>query len=190
MLVRMPLMIGFGCMAGMAQAEPITSSEARKVLFRDKGRTGVVNDHSFIGQTERAALEQYAGQFDYYAAMAVSPGDPAESGSAVALANFHSLDAAEAAALAGCEARRQTGRECVIVATVAPRKYDARPLTLSVEATVAVRGDYRKLDAPKAFAVSPSTGAWAFARGDGARALAQCSAKAGEANDCRVVIAD
>jgi hypothetical protein len=176
---------------GAAQAQDaMTTAQARDMLFRENGRSVSVPELDFLGAAERRALETYGAQFAYYGAMAVSPGDRVDSGSAVALANFHSPQAAQAAALAGCEARRKTGAPCIIVATIAPRRFEQRALTLSVEATAALKDEYRKLDTPKAFAISPSTGAWAFARGDGARALDQCAGKASGAGDCRVVVAD
>ena len=191
--MRQAMLAGIALLAlggGAVAQQAVSSAEARKMLFREGGRSVSVAEVEFLGAAERRALEQYGEQFDYYGAMAVSPGDPASSGSAVALANYHSPEAAEAAALAGCEARRQTGDPCVIIATIGPRRFEPRALTLSVQATAAFNDEYRKLDAPKAFAVSPSTGAWAFARGDGARALDQCAAKAGGAGDCRIVIED
>lgn len=184
-------LIALTAITGAADAQQAMSySDARKQLFRENGRTVTIADLDFLGAAERNALEAYAGGFDYYAAMAVSPGDPADSGSAVAVANYHSAEAAQAAALSACEAKRRTGKACVVVATVTPRRYQARALTLSAEATAAIKDGYRKLDAPKAFAISPSSGAWAFARGDGGRALEQCRAKSQSAADCRIVVED
>jgi hypothetical protein len=173
-------------------AQQADSRAARDQLFPERGRSVVVADVSFLGEAERKAVEQYAQQFAYYAAMAVSPGDPASTGSAVAVANYHSAADAQAAALKGCNARRTTGQPCVIVATVLPRGYAPRPLTLSLDATAAVRKEYRRLQSPKALAVSPATGAFAYARGDGGRAIAACNAEAAKkgAQDCRVAVAD
>jgi hypothetical protein len=78
------------------------------------------------------------------------------------------------------------------VAQVLPRRYQGDRLTLSKAATDALRGDFGRLDTPKALAISPATGAFGFARGDGTRALASCNAKAAEqgAQDCRIVVAE
>lgn len=177
---------------GMAAAQVVDTKSARKQVFSERGRSVTVADLSFLTPDVRKATEQYAAGFDYYGAMAVSPGDPADTGSAVAVQNYHSVASAQAAALKGCEARRTTGKPCVIVATTAPRGYKPRSFTLSVEATTALKKDYRKLKAPKAFAVSPSTGAFGFARGDGGRAIAQCNTGAARkgASDCQVAIQD
>ncbi|MEL6209871.1 MAG: hypothetical protein AAFR44_06750 [Pseudomonadota bacterium] len=179
-------------MAAGAVAAQVDSRTARNQTFPERGRSVEVADLSFLGAAERAAVEEYAKQFDYYGAMAVSPGDPADTGSAVAVANYHSVRAAQKAALDGCNARRRTGRACVIVATVLPRRYQARGFTLSVEGTAALKGAYRRLDSPKAFAISEATGAFGFARGDGARALSACNERAAPngARDCRVVVVD
>lgn len=178
------------CAALAAEQDVLTGAEARDLLFRENGRNVEIADVAFLGAPERRALEAYGADFAYYGAMAVSPGDRVDSGSAVALANFHSPEAAAAAALEGCEARRKEGDACIIVATINPRRYENRALTLSVEATAALKGEYRRLEAPKAFAISPSSGAWAFARGDGTRALDQCEARAQGVRDCRIVVAD
>ncbi len=183
-------LVALSLLVPCAALAELTTKEARKLMFREKGRSVVVADVPFLGDAERKALEAYAAEFPYYGAMALSPGDPADSGSAVALSNYHSPQDAERAALAACEARRKTGAACVIIATVTPRRYKARDLTLSVEATGVLKGAFRKLEAPKAFAVSPATGAWGFARGDGGRALEQCNAKTGGARDCKIVVAD
>lgn len=178
--------------AATAVAAQVDSRTARSQAFPERGRSVEVADLSFLGATERAAVEDYAKQFDYYGAMAVSPGDPANTGSAVAVANYHSVRAAQQAALDGCNARRSTGRACVIVATILPRRYEPRGFTLSVGGTAALRGAYRRLSTPKAFAISEATGAFAFARGDGARALAACNEQAAPdgVRDCRIAILD
>ncbi|MEO1677348.1 MAG: hypothetical protein AAFU80_04225 [Pseudomonadota bacterium] len=178
--------------AGQAPAQTLTERDARAAVPDARGVTVSVADVAFLGATEKRAVEQYAKQFDYYAAMAVSPGDPADTGSAVALANYHSPQDAQQAALAACNARRTTGGACVIVATVVPRDYAQGPLTLSKAGVDALKGPFRQLSSPKAFAISPSTGHFGFARGDGGRALSACGARASAdgASDCRIVIFD
>lgn len=190
-----PSLVPFAVALILAAAPSLAQVDSRaagKQVFSERGRTVQVADLPFLGAAERKAVEDYAEQFDYYAAMAVSPGDPASTGSAVAVANYHSPRAAQVAALAGCNARRTTGEPCVIVATVLPRRFQNRALTLSVEATAALKGAYRKLDGPKALAISDATGAFGFARGDGGRALAACNEKAAEkgSQDCRIVVSD
>ncbi len=77
--------------------------------------------------------------------------------------------------------------------TCFPKRWTRQSLQLSVDATVAF-STYRKGKGPKAFAISPDTGAYAFGKGEGAdvTALTACNteAKAKGATDCDVVIAD
>ena len=69
--------------------------------------------------------------------------------------------------------------------------WEPRALQLSADATDDLRRSYRKGKGPKALAVSPSTGVWTIARGDGAAAAAvqECQAQSG-ADDCQVAVAD
>lgn len=184
------LIIAAITLAGTAQAEPVNSKSAKSMLFKGKGRSVEVFEADFMGKAEIKALEQYARQFDYYGAFAVSAGDPVENASAVGLANFHSEGAARSAALMACNAKRTTGKECMILAVVHPKGFKPRVLTLSAEASDAVRKDFRKMEAPKGFAISPSTGAWAMARGDGGRALSSCNDRSQGARDCELAIFD
>ncbi|MBM7067501.1 5-aminolevulic acid synthase [Actibacterium sp. 188UL27-1] len=178
--------------ATVAQGESVTTKVARGQLFSPKGSSVEVFPTDFLGEAEAKAVKGYAAQFEYYAAFAVSPGDPADSGSAVGLANFHSEAAARTAALGACNARRQTGRPCIVVAVTRPKGWKPRNIQLSAEATAAFRKEYRKARAPKAMAISPSSGAWAIGRGDGSRALATCNDRAAKRGrqDCQIAIAD
>ena len=182
-----------GCLLAGAAAAQVDSKTARNQLFSERGASVQINTAlPWLTADVAKATEAYAAQFPYYAAMAVSPGDPPTTGSAVAEANHHSVEAAQRAALAACNARRTTGQDCVIVATVVPRRYRARAFTLSTSATDTMKSRYRQLKAPKALAVSPSTGAYGYARGDGARALEVCNEQAQErgARDCQIAVMD
>jgi hypothetical protein len=151
-----------------------------------------VADLPFLSGDMRRRVERAAEEFPYYAALVLSPGDPQANQSGLTVANYHSPEAATRAALDACNRRRTTGAECVVVAQVLPRGYERGDLTLSKEATDALRGDFRRLDPPKALAISPATGQFGFARGDGARALAGCNRKAAErgVEDCRIVVSE
>jgi hypothetical protein len=180
-------------LCGAAGAQVLSEREARSAIASPRGVSVVVSDLSFVTPQVARALEQYAAELPYYAAIAVSPGEPASSQVSPGAVNFHAPEDAQRAALAACNAARTTGAPCVIVAQTVPRRYEAGRPTLSVQATEALRGAFRQMDSPKALAISSSTGQFAFARGDGARALAQCNAAAagaGGARDCRIVVAD
>jgi len=102
----------------------------------------------------------------------------------MAAANHHTVEAASAVALAQCNAKKTGAADCVVVATVRPEGWEARPLQLSSSATedfVANQG--------AALALSASTGAWGLgASGD--EAVAACAAKQEAATDCAVAITE
>lgn len=197
-------------LVGMAQAAPVDEREAGKFLFSVKGLHLSVAPNSGLDATQkkitRAILDstQRENAAFYYGAMAVSPdfftmmasdpGGAATSGLLQITQNFHSAEAASRAALKACEAaRKRSQARCVLAGHILPRHYSARPLQMSVDATGAFRS-YRKGSGPKAFAISPSTTAYATARGDGAplKALTQCNklSRGLGATDCEVVVQD
>lgn len=173
-------------------AQTLTEREARQQVAPPRGISVELADLPINDPDMLKRLEAKALQFPYYGAFVTSPGDPAENQSAFGLANLHSPQDAVRVALATCEARRTTGAPCILVAQTFPRRYQAGVLTLSAKATEVLRGAFRQLDSPKAFAISDETGQFGFARGDGTRALANCNAAAGESGvqDCRLVVVD
>ncbi|MFD0980847.1 5-aminolevulic acid synthase [Tropicimonas aquimaris] len=179
--------------ATAATAQTVDSRAAKGMLFSEKGAEAQVAENlDFVDAAVAKALKAVASQIPYYGAISVSPGEPTSSNLMSTMANFHSIEAATQAALDNCNARRTTGKPCVIVAAITPKRYKAQPLTLSVEATKAFNGDYRKLSSPKAMAISDKAGVFGYDRGDGGRAMSRCQAAAAErkASDCRLVIID
>ncbi|WP_145953376.1 5-aminolevulic acid synthase [Oceaniglobus indicus] len=181
--------------SGGATAQGIsTEAEARAALFPAKGVRVVVFNLPGLSDTVKAAIgEQFRGQ-KYYGAFAVSLTGSKIAG-AQASANHHSIGAAEQAALAACNASRTAGAaECRIAAHILPPGYEARALTLSADATAGFNNSYVGAGSPKALAISPSTGEWSIAKGQGAGAAAttSCSgaARSQGASDCRVVVGD
>lgn len=177
--------------APAAQAAPVDGKAAKKMLF-GAGSAVELGQADFIDASIASAIKQAGAQIPYYGAIAVSPGEPTESNLMATMANFHSPQAAQQAALDNCNARRTTGKACIVIATILPKRFKPQALMLSVEATRAFDKEYRKLPAPKALAISPSAGVFGIDRGDGGRALSKCAAAAREtgAEDCLVVIAD
>ena len=196
--------------AGVALAEPIDSKAARKMLFSPKGvKTelveGALNDQQTALMKIILKGMKGEGLANYYGAIAVSPrffemvvSNPlpaAQSGLFQVVERRHSIAAAESIALEACRraARAANVAPCVLAARILPKNFRSRDLTLSVTATADFR-DYRKAKAPKAFAISPRSRAFAFAHGDGAQseALAACNAAVEEEfpKDCVIVIAD
>jgi hypothetical protein len=174
----------------MAAAEPITIREAKKQLFSPKRSEVEMIAHDFLSPENSALLEQVAQGYAYYAAVAVAPDDELlKSEATMLVANHHSAEAASVAALAGCDAARKSKTPCEVVALVKPRKWEARDVQLSLEATLALDSDYGR-KGPRALAISPTTGFFGLGQGDGAgqTATAVCSEKG--ADDCIVVVAD
>lgn len=177
--------------APMAMANPVDSKTAKKMLF-GKSSAVELGQADFLDASISKAIKQAAAKIPYYGAIAVSPGEPTASNLMATMANYHSPQAAQQAALANCNSRRTVGKPCVVIATIVPKKFKPQPLTLSVEATQLFGKEYRKMQSPKALAISPSTGVFGADRGDGGRAIGKCNAAAqGKGNaDCRVVIFD
>lgn len=172
-------------------ADPLPGSEARALLFHAE-RTEVARFSTEGLSPEQAeALTGLAMGQRYYAALAFAPDAGIIAEPSVFAANHHSRDAARAAALAGCEERRNGGRPCTLALEVRPAGWEARALSLSAAATEAFEREYRRLRGERALAISPSSGAWGIASGEGAMnaAVERCAADRGD-EDCVVVIAD
>lgn len=174
-----------------AGAEPFDGKTARKMVFKPTGVEVALIAHDFLTEQDRMALNYAAQQQPYYAAIAVSPSDGLLSNATLAAANFHDVESARAAALKGCNAAREGAQPCVVVAEIRPKGWQARPLSLSADATFGLRKTYGRGRGEKAMAISPATGKWTVEKGAGAAAaaLASCARQAG-ATDCRIVVAD
>ncbi len=159
-----------------AVAEPLTRDAAAALLFPPEGSEVAVADG--VLPADQAALlgTATAGQ-PYYGAIAISPGDGLMSEATVAAVNHHTVAAAQARALAECTARKTGAAPCVIAAVIRPAGWEARPLSLSSDATRAVAG------LTGALAISPATGRFGTGA-DAAAAIAACAEP-----DCTVAIA-
>ena len=177
-------------LAQMAMADVLTGKAAKKALFAGSDVAVEVTKHSFLVDEQPQIVGSVASQQPYYGAIAVSPDEGLMSEATLAAANYHNVEAASVAALAGCDAVRTGAAPCVIVAVVRPKGWEARPLQLSADATAAFYKDYGGRDS--ALAVSSGTGTWAMAKGANASeaALAACSAKLVGQNDCNVIVVD
>lgn len=171
-------------------------AEARSALFGTRGvavsLSGALSatDQEIMRRTIDLLADQLNGPVKYYASIAYSPDEGLLSEALQSAMNYHSVAAADAAAIGACNAARAPGaRTCEIAARVLPRGYESRALTLSHDATGAFERAYRREKSPKAMAISPSTGAFAIGRTADA-AVAACRANGNGAADCRVVIAD
>ncbi|MDJ1008566.1 MAG: 5-aminolevulic acid synthase [Paracoccaceae bacterium] len=181
--------------ASALAAEPVTGRVATGLLF-EPGTSRVITSSRLDSRGQAMIrvmvplMEQQLGRkLDYYGAIAMSPDEGFQSDASQSALNYHSVAAADAAALAACNANRRSGtRPCILAARIVPESYAERPLTLSTNATAAVREVYARARSPKAVAASASTGAYGVGRPDAA--LATCRRGAAGANDCEIVIAD
>lgn len=185
------LLLGVALVGSVAAgAAVLDGKSARKALFAPDEVGVEVVKHSFLVDDQAQTLASVATQQPYYGAIAVSPDEGLMSEATIAAANYHSVEAASVAALAGCDAARKGAAPCVIVALVRPKGWEARPVQLSADATAAFRKDYAGKGG--ALALSASTGAWGMAKGAGAgeAAVAACTAKLNGPGDCAVTIVD
>ncbi|MDP2740712.1 MAG: 5-aminolevulic acid synthase [Pseudorhodobacter sp.] len=175
-----------------ACADPVTGKAAGRMLFTAEGAEVEMLAQGFLSAADTAALQMVGAAQPYYGAIAVSPEEGLMVEATVAAANYHDTEAAAAAALAGCNARRSGKTACMVVALIRPKGWQARGLQLSAAATAAIRKDYGGR-APKALAISPTSGLWGIAKGPGAAqaALADCAAKATPPlTDCTLAVVD
>ncbi|SEM82945.1 protein of unknown function [Gemmobacter aquatilis] len=179
---------GVLCCAAPVLAEPMGAEAAGALLYPAKGSAVEMLPQDVLSETDVKALTMVGTGQPYYGAIAISPSEGLMVEATVAAVNHHSTEAAEAAALKGCEEKRKGEAACAVVALIRPEGWEARDLQLSSDATAAVQGDYT---APGALAISGSTGMFGLAKGTdaGAAAVAACEEKA-KAGDCVVAVAD
>lgn len=178
------LMLTTTAAAAAAQQAP-DQATAQRLLFPGRGVQIAIVRQPFLSEADIRTLRELpqVAQLKYYGALAVDPAQGLQSEATRGAFNFHSAEAARAAALAAC------GPSCRIVAEIRPRGYEeGRALTLNQDASAAVEGrDFGRAGADAALAVSPSTGAWGLGSG-GQAAIATCAAQG--AADCAVAVAN
>lgn len=182
--------------ATAAAAQTLTAREAEKMLFGTRGSAIAVSgalgatDQAIVTKTIELLEQQIGGPVKYYATIAYSPDEGLLTEALQSAMNYHSVAGADAASIAACNALRGAGTApCQVAARVVPRGYEARPLSLSHDASAAFSKTYRRAKTPKAFAISETSGAYAIGAGPEA-ALAACQADRRGGGDCRVVVAD
>lgn len=189
-LVLAPALM-FAVAVSPALAEPVDTRTAGEMLFPADRVDVTTFSTEGLSDQDVAVLMQVAQTQKYYAAVAYAPDEGILSEPTVMSANYHSVEAARDAALAGCNERRNGGAACEIALEVRPQGWEPRDLQLSADATTAFNEEYRRAGGTRAFAISASTGLWGIGRGDHAQeaALAACQDES-EVADCVVVIAD
>ena len=182
-------------LAGAAVAQPMSGQSAAGLLFEPGKRS--IQLSSKITDRQRAMVgvlvplmeKQLNQTVQYYGAFAISPDEGFQAESSQSALNYHSVAAADRAALSACNARRKSGsRPCVLAARILPEGYRSQPLSLSTHATRAFQQAYTRARSPKALAISSATGA--FGVGTPEAALQICRREAGSVNDCAIVVRD
>lgn len=165
-----------------AAAQTVTGDEAAAMLFApDAIEVELLVDT--LPENEAGALTQVAKAQPYYGAVAISPDEGLMSEATMAAVDHHTVDAASAAALAVCNAKKKGAADCVVAAVIRPEGWEARPLQLSSSAT----SDFANYSG--ALAISAATGSWGIGN-SAEEAVAACAAKQQAATDCAVAIAD
>ncbi|MFN4099852.1 MAG: 5-aminolevulic acid synthase [Pararhodobacter sp.] len=177
--------------AGPALADPLDARAARGLLYPADRVEVLRHDMTGLSEQEASVLTSVVQTQKYYAAVAYAPDMGIMAEPTVMSANYHSPEAARAAALAGCNARRTGGRDCALALEVRPAGWEARGLSLSADATTDFETTYLAASGSRALAVSASSGQWGIGRGNAAaaEAVAACQTDTG-VSDCAVVIAD
>ncbi len=179
--------------AGSAMAEPVDGKTARKMLFPVNGSTIEVSED--LSAEDADLIAKVAKDQLYYGAIAYSPDQGILSDPLTGAFSFHDVAAAEVAALAECDRKRaEETTPCVIAATIRPRRWEARDVQLSQQATKGFRSEYRLAKPPKAMAISPATGEWSIRTGEAAKeaAIAACLdlTNGRGVEDCLIVVSD
>jgi hypothetical protein len=194
--VRFPILAALALCPAAVSAQTFTTDQAEDLIFGTRGSAIAVSgalsptDQEIVKKTLELLEQQINGPVKYYAAIAYSPDEGLLTEALQSAMNYHSVAAADAAAIAACNAARTAGTApCQVAARVLPRGYEERPLTVSYDASAAFTKAYRRAKGPKAFAISETTGAYAIGAGAEA-AVAACGASPQAPGDCRVVIAD
>ncbi|WP_159804916.1 5-aminolevulic acid synthase [Litoreibacter roseus] len=167
----------------------MTFKEARKAFGRVEKPVAIVTNVDWLDQKQEEILAALVSNIPYFGAIALNKDEGLFVDWLQAAAQHHDAAAARSAALAHCEASKKPGSSaCIVVLEV--RAAGQGEQTLSAPAAEALRTEYRKLRAPKAFAISRSTGNFGFARGDAEAALTACETAGTSADDCTVLVAD
>ncbi len=183
-----------------AMAEPMDSKSAKAMLFSAKGFELVLLDVDFLDDKSRAMLtllgdpKLYKGANKkltprYYGAIAIAPDEGLLSPSNQTVVDVHSIAIAETLARQQCDALREGGAACQVVAHILPVNWEAKDVQLSTTATEAYK-KFARGKGPRALAISSVNGAFASAKGETAHQSALDACNSQPDNDCVVVVAD
>lgn len=170
-----------------ALSEPLAGKEAKKALFAPLKAEVEIMPEAGLPADQAEILKTVGVGQPYYGAIAIAPDEGLMADATVAAANFHDAASATAAALAECEAKKKTPTACVIAAMIRPEGWKDQGFGLSSDATASFKDYDMKTGA---LAISPLTGAFGMAAGEGAaeKALTNCGAKNDKATDCVLAV--
>lgn len=181
-------------------AMPLTTSAALAALPEAEGYTLLITDPGLSPQQREdlgAILVDVIGEAHFFGAIYAYLPDGSTELSLHVRRGLHSLEAAEASALADCEAeRRENDSPCRATGEIIPEAWDpAGPLHLSHEAIYGFRQTAGQMEGPKVVARSRNTTSWSMWAGPDVRqqALDECNeavVAGGFVADCEVVIED
>lgn len=190
------VLVALSLMSGASHAEPISGQAARAELFDTSGiglqlAGGLSDKERATIKTLIPLIEQQTGtKAKFYGALAYAPDEGLVSEALQGAFNFHTVDAADAAALAACtKAKRPASGACRLAARILPPGYQKRAVSLSHDATQMFFDRYIPASGVKHFAVSRSTGAWGMAPSESG-AVRACEKDAKGARDCTVIFKD
>ena len=166
--------------AGAAHGQAMDRGAISDMLYQGVEPEVELLAQDFLPADQAALLKTVGVSQPYYGAIAVSPDEGIMVEATVAAANYHTTEAASAAALKGCNAARKGARACEVVALIRPKGWQQHPVQMSSAATDDFEENYRGRGA-KAFAISTVTGDWGRAETADA-ALAECG------TGCRILM--
>ena len=127
-------------------AQTVTGDAAAAMLFAPQpAEVEIVKD--VLPKDQAKMLAMVAKDQPYYAAIAISPDEGLMSEATMAAANHHTVEAAVAAALAQCNAKKAGATDCVIAATVV-RISSPRCGAICNADSVASRSALTRIDGP------------------------------------------
>ncbi|MBT8459259.1 MAG: hypothetical protein KJN60_06310, partial [Boseongicola sp.] len=134
------VLVSLAVVVGASEAEPVSSAVAEAELFNTTG-IGLQLSQS-LSEKERATIkalipliEQQTGtKAKFYGALAYAPDEGLISEALQGAFNFHTVDAADRAALAACSAaKRASSGACRLAARILPPGYQKRAISLSLD---------------------------------------------------------
>jgi len=196
MRLILSVFLGLGATCVAAMAEPVSGRTAQGELFDTSG-IGLQLARG-LSDKQRATIkaliplieQQTATKAKFYGALAYAPDEGLVSEALQGAFNFHTVEAADAAAVTACSAaKKSTSGACKVAARILPPGYQKRALSMSLDATRGFFDRYIPATGAKVFAISRLTGAWAMAPSEQG-ALAACGRDTNGANDCAIIVYD